>query len=189
MSEDTQTRVEFDEHGKRTTYDEIEIGKDLGSLDWVVGEEDIEKQCAIDEDYHPWFAADAQGDGPEGDGNLWEGLIAPPQIHYRPPRWLLSRTYNIRGVACAILANPRYAESAGFFWLPSRSALDELIAGQDRYEVELQCEQLQLSERGDLLMLGAATDHDWSLEALSVDALSDLDALTPRIQEVALASR
>ena len=98
MSEESQTRVEFDEHGKRTTYDEIEVGKDLGSLDWVVGEEDIEKQCAIDEDYHPWFAAYAQGDGPEGDGNLWEGLIAPPQIHYRPPRWLLSRTYNIRGV-------------------------------------------------------------------------------------------
>ena len=33
------------------------------------------------------------------------------------------------------------------------------------------------------------TEIDAALEALSVDALSDLDALTPRIQEVALASR
>ncbi len=33
------------------------------------------------------------------------------------------------------------------------------------------------------------TEIDAALEALSVDALSDLDALTPRIQEVALAGR
>ena len=88
MSEEARTRVEFDEHGRRTTYDEIEVGKDLGSLEWVVGENDIEKQCAIDEDFHPWFALDSE----------WNGVIAPPQIQYRPPRWLLSRTYNIRGV-------------------------------------------------------------------------------------------
>lgn len=88
MSEESQTRVEFDEHGKRTTYDEIEVGKDLGSLEWVVTEDDLEKQCAIDEDFHPWFNLESP----------WDGVIAPPQIHYRPPRWLLSRTYNIRGV-------------------------------------------------------------------------------------------
>lgn len=88
MSEESRSRVAFDEHGKRTTYDEIEVGKDLGSLEWVVGEEDIEKQCAIDEDFHPWFALDSE----------WGGVVAPPQIQYRPPRWLLSRTYNIRGV-------------------------------------------------------------------------------------------
>ena len=88
MSEEAQTRVEFDEHGKRTTYDEIEVGKDLGSLEWVVGEDDIEKQCVIDEDFHPWFALESP----------WDGRIAPPQLQYRPPRWLLSRTYNIRGV-------------------------------------------------------------------------------------------
>ena len=98
MSDGSQTRVEFDEHGKRTTYDEIEVGKDLGSLEWVVGEDDIEKQCAIDEDFHPWFAEDYEGEGAAGDGASWQGVIAPPQIHYRPPRWLLSRTYNIRGV-------------------------------------------------------------------------------------------
>ena len=51
-------------------------------------EDDIEKQCVIDEDFHPWFALESP----------WDGRIAPPQLQYRPPRWLLSRTYNIRGV-------------------------------------------------------------------------------------------
>ncbi len=88
MSEEARTRVEFDGHGRRTTYDEIEVGKDLGSLEWTVGEEDIGTQCALDEDFHPWFALDSP----------WDGVVAPPQIQYRPPRWLLSRTYNIRGV-------------------------------------------------------------------------------------------
>tara|TARA_A100001037_G_scaffold304765_1_gene342655 strand:+ start:1142 stop:1681 length:540 start_codon:yes stop_codon:yes gene_type:complete len=97
MTEGTQSRVEFDEHGKRTTYDEIEVGRDLGSLEWVITEEDIEKQCSIDEDFHPWFSFDLE----EQEGTEvgpWDGVIAPPQIQYRPPRWLLSRTYNIRGV-------------------------------------------------------------------------------------------
>jgi hypothetical protein len=88
VAEPEQTRVEFDEHGKRTTYDEIEVGRELGTLEWVVSEEDLEKQCVMDEDFHPWFFLDSP----------WDGRIAPPQIQYRPPRWLLSRTYNIRGV-------------------------------------------------------------------------------------------
>ena len=97
MTKNAQTRVEFDEHGNRTTYDEIEVGRDLGSLEWVITEQDIEKQCSIDEDFHPWFAFDIQEDVGASDSQ-WAGIIAPPQIQYRPPRWLLSRTYNIRGV-------------------------------------------------------------------------------------------
>ena len=77
-----------DEHGVRARYEDIEIGADLGTLEWVVSAEDVVKQCRIDDDYHENYVL--------GDR---EGRIhAPPQIQYRPPRWLFSRKYNVRGV-------------------------------------------------------------------------------------------
>ena len=84
----TKSRIETDEHGRRATFEEIEVGKDLGVIEWTVSEADIDKQCMLDDDPHPWFMVDSP----------FDGRIAPPQIQYRPPRWLLSRNYNIRGV-------------------------------------------------------------------------------------------
>jgi len=81
-------RIAEDEHGPRADYDDIVVGKDLGSLEWSITEADIDKQCRIDEDYDPAFSLGAR----------YDGRIAPPQIQYRPPRWLLSRNYNVRGV-------------------------------------------------------------------------------------------
>lgn len=88
MSGTGETRIERDEHGARATYDDIVVGRELEEMKWVVTEEDIEKQCRMDEDYHEWYVLDSP----------WGGRIAPPQIEYRPPRWQLSRTYNVRGV-------------------------------------------------------------------------------------------
>ncbi len=88
MSEPNQARVERDADGLRTQFEDIEVGADLGTLEWRVTREDIEKQCHIDEDWSEWFIVDSP----------YDGIIAPPQIQYRPPRWLLSRRYNIRGV-------------------------------------------------------------------------------------------
>ncbi len=82
------TRIAEDEHGKRTTFEEIEVGKDLGEIEWRISREDVDKQCRIDHDYHPWYFLGHAGGDP----------IAPPQIQYRPPRWLISRTYNVRGL-------------------------------------------------------------------------------------------
>jgi hypothetical protein len=82
------TRIAEDEYGKRASFEDIEVGKDLGKLEWRISAADIEKQCAMDHDYHPWYF---QGT-PDGK------RIAPPQIQYRPPRWLLSRNYNVRGL-------------------------------------------------------------------------------------------
>jgi len=89
MVEPQSTRVAEDEHGKRATYEDLEIGKDLGSFEWIVSEEDVKKQYTIDDDHHDWFI----------NNSPYGGAIAPPQITYRPPRWLLSRTYNVRGVS------------------------------------------------------------------------------------------
>jgi len=88
MSKPTQTRIASDAGGLRTTYEEIEVGKDLGALEWTVTDADIEKQCTFDDDWHEWYVLTSP----------WGGRVAPPQIQSRPPRWLLSRTYNIRGV-------------------------------------------------------------------------------------------
>jgi len=83
-----QSRIAEDEYGPRATYEDIEVGRDLGTLQWIITDEDIEKQCRIDEDYDPLFSSEVSG----------ADRIAPPQIQYRPPRWLLSRNYNVRGV-------------------------------------------------------------------------------------------
>lgn len=84
-------RIAEDDNGPRTQFEEIEVGKVLGEMDWVVTEEMIDAQCHMDRDYDAWYALDSP----------WGGRVAPPQISYRPPRWLLSRTYNIRGLFCA----------------------------------------------------------------------------------------
>ncbi len=81
-------RVAEDAHGRRATFEEIEVGKVLGEMDWVVTDEMIDLQCEMDQDYDEWYSV----------ASPWGGRIAPPQIQYRPPRWLLSRTYNVRGL-------------------------------------------------------------------------------------------
>jgi hypothetical protein len=82
-------RVARDELGERTSFDDIKVGQDLGSLEWEVTTELIDKQCAMDGDYDPLFAI---------NGGTFGERVAPPQISYRPPRWLFSRTFNVRGV-------------------------------------------------------------------------------------------
>lgn len=88
MEQTKKARIAEDAHGVRATFDEIEVGRDLGTLEWTISVDDIDKQCRIDEDYDPLYCL----------GGSAEGRIAPPQIQYRPPRWLLSRNYNVRGV-------------------------------------------------------------------------------------------
>ena len=89
MIEPSKVRMSEDGTGQRTTYEEIEVGKNLGSFEWTVTQDDVERTCDLDQHWHEWFV----GDSP------WGGPIAPPQIQSRPPRWLLGRTYNVRGVS------------------------------------------------------------------------------------------
>ena len=86
--EERRVRVAADNHGPRAQFDDIEVGRLLGEMEWVVTEEMIDTQCALDADYDVWYSLSSP----------WGGRIAPPQISYRPPRWLLSRTYNVRGL-------------------------------------------------------------------------------------------
>lgn len=83
-----KARVAEDNKGRRATYEEIEVGTTLGEMDWVVTDEMIDLQCEMDMDYDEWYFV----------ASPWGGRIAPPQVQYRPPRWLLSRKYNVRGL-------------------------------------------------------------------------------------------
>lgn len=87
--QNSATRVARDELGERTSFDDIEVGKDLGTLEWDVTPDLIDKQCEIDGDFDPLF---------QQDGGSYHARVAPPQITYRPPRWLFSRMFNVRGV-------------------------------------------------------------------------------------------
>ncbi|MBS0320773.1 MAG: hypothetical protein JSR18_09550 [Proteobacteria bacterium] len=87
MSE-ARKRVAADARGRRAQFDEIEVGRVLGEMEWTVTEAMIDTQCALDADYALWYSVDSP----------WGGRVAPPQISYRPPRWLLSRAYNVRGL-------------------------------------------------------------------------------------------
>jgi hypothetical protein len=88
LEESQSFRILEDAKGKRTTFEEIEIGIDLGQMEWIFTEEMIDTQCLMDDDFHEWYGIDS----PYG------GTIAPPQINYRTPRWLFSRKYNVRGL-------------------------------------------------------------------------------------------
>ena len=83
----TKTRVLEDSQGRRAAFEDIEVGQSIGEMEWQVTDELIDLQCHLDQDFDPLFF-------PQG-GNA---RIAPPQITYRPPRWLFSRAYNVRGL-------------------------------------------------------------------------------------------
>ena len=82
-----KARVLEDAKGRRATYEEIAIGQSLGEMDWQITDELIDLQCQLDQDFDPLFFPVAG-----------QPRIAPPQITYRPPRWLISRAYNVRGL-------------------------------------------------------------------------------------------
>jgi hypothetical protein len=83
-----KVRLAVDSFGKRAEFDDIKVGAPLEHMEWVVTDEDIEKQCRIDEDYNECYVLDS----------AYGTRVAPPQIQYRPPRWMLTRTFNVRGV-------------------------------------------------------------------------------------------
>jgi hypothetical protein len=83
-----KTRVLEDSQGRRAAFEDIEIGHSLGEMEWQITDDLIDLQCQLDQDFDPLFF-------PQGGD---EKRVAPPQITYRPPRWLFSRAYNVRGL-------------------------------------------------------------------------------------------
>ena len=82
-----RTRMLADAQGSRAAFEDIEVGQSIGEMEWRITDDLIDLQCQLDQDFDPLFF-------PQGAG----ARIAPPQITYRPPRWLFSRAYNVRGL-------------------------------------------------------------------------------------------
>jgi hypothetical protein len=88
VSDQEQTRVLTDGRGKRTEYDEFEIGAEFTPEEKVLTFQQIDYFCQGNHDYHEWYSVDS----PFG------GRICPPLMNYRPPRDMFSAQYNVRGL-------------------------------------------------------------------------------------------
>ena len=83
-----QVRILRDAAGLRTTYEEVEIGKDLGTAEWTPTQEQIDQVCERMEDHHPYYEVDS----PFG------GTVVPLSMTYLLTRGLFSQTYSVRGL-------------------------------------------------------------------------------------------
>ncbi len=88
IRENPAARVATDARGPRTSYEDIQVGADLGTTPWSVSSEQIAAICESDDDYHEWYTV----------GSPFGGVIAPVLIAYPPVRLLFSRAYNVRGL-------------------------------------------------------------------------------------------
>jgi hypothetical protein len=84
----SDVRVARDERGTRTLFEDLEIGRDLGTMEFVVTQQMVDDSCERREDYHEWYSI----------GSPWGGTIAPTILNYGPPRLLFSQVYNVRGL-------------------------------------------------------------------------------------------
>lgn len=88
MSAATGQRVARDAAGERTRFEDINVGDDLGTIEWQFDTDAIARICESDDDFHEWYSVES----PYG------GVIAPVLISYPPVRLLFSRRYNVRGL-------------------------------------------------------------------------------------------
>jgi len=77
-----------DESGERTRFEDLEVGRDLGTATLFLTQKDIDDQCERMEFYHPWFTVDS----PFG------GTIAPVRLTYPVARLQFSTVYSVRGL-------------------------------------------------------------------------------------------
>lgn len=58
--------------------------------------------------------------------------------------------------------------------------VDDALSAKARYELApTECGELELTETGDIVLKGAPTGHDWSLESLSIDTDAEIITLGP----------
>jgi hypothetical protein len=83
-----QVRVLHDIRGRRTTFEELEIGKDLGSAEFLLTQQHLDQECEKFRFHHPYYEVDS----PFG------GTVSPISLTYLLPRNLFSRAYSVRGL-------------------------------------------------------------------------------------------
>lgn len=88
MVDGQRRRVARDPRGKRTQFEELVIGSDLGSLEFELTQQMVDDSCARLEDYHPWYSL----------ASPWGPTIAPAVMNYSPVRTLFSKAFNVVGL-------------------------------------------------------------------------------------------
>lgn len=88
VEEVSQVRVKSDIRGDRTSYEDIVVGDDLGTLEWIVHERDVIGLMNNDQDYDEWYTQSS----PFGDP------VVPQMYTYPPVRVLFARRYSVRGL-------------------------------------------------------------------------------------------
>ena len=83
-----KVRILRDSAGLRTTYEEIEIGKDLGTAEWTPTQSQVDQVCERMDDHHPYYEVKS----PFG------GTVVPLSMTYLLTRGLFSQTYSVRGL-------------------------------------------------------------------------------------------
>ena len=81
-------RILRDSAGIRTTFEELEIGKDLGAAEWTPTQAQIDQVCERMEDHHPYYELNS----PFGN------TVVPVSMTYLLTRGLFSQTYSVRGL-------------------------------------------------------------------------------------------
>ncbi|MGE0803677.1 MAG: hypothetical protein AB7G13_29930 [Lautropia sp.] len=81
-------RILRDAAGVRTTYEEIEIGRDLGTELWMPTQAQIDQVCERMEDHHPYYEV----------GSPFGSTVVPVSMTYLLTRALFSQTYSVRGL-------------------------------------------------------------------------------------------
>src|ERR1700682_1473512 len=88
LPEICQFRIAKDIGGERAQYEDIEVGKDLGTGSILVTQGQIDAQAARNDFYHPWYSVNS----PFG------GTIVPIGMTTVTGRRLLSAAYNVVGM-------------------------------------------------------------------------------------------
>lgn len=88
MNETAPDRVEYDDRGPRTTYEELVVGESLGTLEWVVTRDNVDGLIVNDQDFQECYEA----------AGLFDEPVVPPLATYPPVRMLFTRRFNVRGV-------------------------------------------------------------------------------------------
>lgn len=83
-----QVRIARDARGVRTRFEDLEIGKDLGSTEFSFTQLQVDQTCERLNDHHPFYELDS----PFG------GTVCPVYMTYWLTRMLFSQTYSVRGL-------------------------------------------------------------------------------------------
>ncbi len=88
MEDTNAVRILTDGRGKRTEFDEFQIGAPFDPYELVLTPEQIDYFCEGHQEYHEWYTVDS----PFG------GRICPPVMGYRIARDMFSNKFNVRGL-------------------------------------------------------------------------------------------